>query len=138
MRKIGLITSSVGNLIDDEIQDKIIHLAFKEKKAISYQELDTPKGLRVDQVLASKAFDYQIDADPEVERVLAMASELASKGDNRTEEEEARYQKTKKILAKILQPSGQTLIEREVQKDLYHEMKKQIKTLEAELFGNNK
>jgi len=138
VRKIGLITSSVGNLIDDEIQDKIIHLAFKEKKAISYQELDTPKGLRVDQVLASKAFDYQIDADPEVERVLAMASELASKGDNRTEEEEARYQKTKKILAKILQPSGQTLIEREVQKDLYHEMKKQIKTLEAELFGNNK
>ncbi len=112
--------------------------SLRGEKTICYQELDSLKGLRIDQVLASKAFDYQIDADPEVERVLSMASELASKGNNRTEDEETQYKKTKKMLTKILQPSGQTLIEREVQKDFYQEMKKQIKTLEAELFGNDK
>ena len=100
-------------------------------------ELESLKGLNSDQVLASKAFDYMIDADPEVENVLKEASVLADKTD-RTPAENKRYLKIKKALKKIMQPKGSTMIEREVQTEIYEDMKKNIKELEKKLFGEGK
>lgn len=130
-----LVASSVGQLLEGKNRDKLIHLELKDKNKIVYKELEPLKGLKVDQILASKAFDYLIGADPEVERILAEASELASKGDERTENENNRYHSIKKALKKILQPEGRTLIQRVAEEELYEEMKRRISELEKELFG---
>lgn len=132
-----LIASSVGQLTTATGQDKLLHLTLQKGNEIATNELATLKGLNIDQVLASKAFDYLIGADPEVEKLLEEASELAGKGNKRDADENKRYLEFKKVLKEILQPDGKTLAERDVQKDLYLEMKKQIKELEMALFGEN-
>ena len=136
-----LVASSIGELISEEGRDKLVHLALKDKNTVAkYEfkkhELESMKGLQWDQILASKAFDYQIGADPKVERILAEASELAGKGDKRSPEENERYQEFKNLLKKMMQPEGRDLPQREAQEELYQEMKNKIKELERKLFGN--
>jgi len=134
-----LVALSVGELISGESKDKLVHLELKEKNiVIKYElnkhELEMMKGLEYDQMLASRAFDYQIGADPEVEKVLVEASKLAGKGEKRTPKESKRYQEVKNILKRIMQPDGRTLFERQTQEDLYQEIKKNIRELEKILF----
>ncbi len=131
-----LIASSIGSLMPSQRRDNLIYLSRKDKNIIEKHKLGLLKGLDIDQVLASKAFDYITDADPEVEKVLAEASELAGKGDKRSPSENKRYVEVKNVLKKIMQPEGRTLIERKVQEELYEEMKNRIKELEQKLFGN--
>lgn len=137
-----IVALSVGQLISEKNNDNLVHLELRDQNIVvkhefTKDELELIKGLRYDQILASKAFDYQIGADPEVEKILAEASELAGKGDKRTRLENERYQEVKSTLKRIMQPDGRTLIEREIEKEIYQEMKKQIKELERKLFGEN-
>ncbi len=130
-----LIASSIGELTLSENRDKLVYLELKDDNIVESSELESLRGLDVDQVLASKAFDYIIAADPEVERVLKEASILAGKGDGRSPVENERYQAIKKALKEILQLEGRTLIERKAQEETYEDMKKNIKELEEKLFG---
>ncbi|GBD96758.1 MAG TPA: TIGR03986 family CRISPR-associated RAMP protein [Nitrospirae bacterium] len=130
-----LIASSFGQLPTKKYRDKLIHLELTDS-TIKTNELDITMGLTIDQTLASQAFDYLIDADPEVERVLAEASELVSKGNKRNDEENRRYSDIKQALKKIFQHTGRTLIERDIGEELYQEMKQHIKKLEMKLFGD--
>ncbi len=132
-----LIARSVGQLTAETDREQLLYLELQKENVIKLHKLETLKGLNIDQILASKAFDYIIGADPEVEKLLEEASELAGKGNKRDVDENKRYLEFKKVLKKILQPDGQTLAVRDVQKDLYLEMKKQIKELEMALFGEN-
>ena len=126
-----LIARSIGSVDPGQNREKLIHLTQSEDGRIAVQEPPSLKGLTTDQVLASQAFDYLIQADPEVERVLAEASRLASKGSRRTRQEERRYRKVKEIMSEVLAPEGDTEVEREVRQDLHKRMKERIGELEA-------
>ncbi len=133
-----LIASAIGRLPTKQYQDKLIHLEIREDAKIEKNELDSLIGLNIDQVLASQAFDYHIDADPEVEKVLAEASRLAGKGDQRTEDENEHYQAIKSALKKILQRHGRTAVEMEINNEFYREMKQDIDELERKIFGDSR
>lgn len=130
-----ILASAVGKLPLKTYRDKLIHLELKPDRTIGKNEPDTLIGLNTDQVLASRAFDYLTDADPEVERVLAEASKLAGKGDQRTEDEEKRYQAVKSALKMILKRQGRTAVETDIHNDLCQEMKQEIDELERKVFG---
>ncbi len=126
-----VIARSIGSVDPGGAREKLIHLRQDEGGRIVVQEPPSLKGLTTDQVLASQAFDYLIQADPEVERVLAEASRLAAKGSRRTRDEERRYLKVKEILGSLLVPEGDTQVEREVRQELHERMKERIEELEA-------
>jgi len=65
-----LLASGIGKLPTKTDRDKLIHLELNADRTIGKSDLDTLPGLSIDQILASRAFDYLTDADPEVERVL--------------------------------------------------------------------
>jgi AAA domain, putative AbiEii toxin, Type IV TA system/TIR domain/AAA domain len=130
-----LIAASIGTLGAEASREQLIHLTRNGKGRVVAQKPPLLKGLTTDQVLASSAFDYLIQADPEVEKVLAEASRLASKGSQRTGEEEERYDRVKEIIAEILPEEGDTEVEREVRQDLHQKMKTRVRELEAAVFG---
>ncbi len=125
-----VIARSIGSVEPGQAREKLIHLTQDKGGRVVVQETASLKGLTTDQVLASSAFDYLIQADPEVERVLAEASRLASKGSRRTREEERRYRRVKEIMSALLVPEGDTEIEREVRQELHERMKARIGELE--------
>ena len=130
-----LIASGIGESTPSKNRDNLVYLELKDDNTVESSELESLKGLDVDQALASKAFDYAINADPEVEKVLREASILAGKANRRSCSENKRYQEIKKDLKKILQPTGRTLIEREIQEEIYEDMKENITELEEKVFG---
>jgi len=137
-----LVASSIGQLVSENSNDKLVHLGLGEGHIVDEHifkddELQSMKGLQVDQILASKVFDYQIDSDREVEKFLAKASELASKGDRRNSAEDREYKKAKSIFKSIMQPEGRSDFERISQEELYQEIEKRIKSSELKLFGRN-
>ncbi|MEM6890555.1 MAG: AAA family ATPase [Pseudomonadota bacterium] len=93
------------------------------------------RGWRFDQVLATELFGYIIDRDPSTERVLREASILHGKGEERTEEEERRYQIVTSELSKLDFDPGQTSIERAVSGNHRRQVVSKIAELEKELFG---
>ncbi len=129
-----LIARSIGSVDPEKTREKLIHLTQGEDGRVIVRETPTLKGMTTDQVLASQAFDYLIQADPEVERVLAEASRLASKGSRRTRQEERRYRKVKEIMSEMLVPEGDTEVERDVRQELHERMKARIGELEATVF----
>lgn len=126
-----LIARSVGSVDPAESREKLFHLTQEDNGHIVVGEPPSLKGLTTDQVLASQAFDYLIQADPEVEEVLAEASRLASMGSDRTPQQERRYQKVKELIRELLPPEGDTEIEREARQELHERMKERIRELEA-------
>lgn len=130
-----IVASSIGKIIERDCSDKLIHLTLKENNRVEAEELMELKGLTADQALASKAFDYLIDADPDVEVKLRIASELVAKGDGRSPEEELEYRELKAQLSKLLPSPGQTLIERELDKERFQGLQTEVHLLEKKLFG---
>jgi hypothetical protein len=89
----------------------------------------------VQQVLASPAFDYLVEAEPSVAAVYEEASRLASKGANRNADEEERYKRVKRIVGEMLVDQDTTPIERESRRDLNERAQAKIAALETEVFG---
>jgi len=131
-----LIASSVTGLAEEGWQEKLIYLGGDEKGNIVPNEYEMHKGMKVEQILASPAFDYLIEAEPSVERVYTEASRLAAKGDQRTPEEEDRYTRVKRIVGEILRSQDRTLVEREARADLEHQIEAKLSELQAEVFGD--
>jgi len=129
-----LIAGAVGSILEeDETSDKILHLALDGVAGVQVCELAGLKGMGSDQVLGSPAFDYLVQADPEVEAVLAEASRLAGK--DRDKNEERRYKNIRIALKEMLSRKGTTPIEQEINDELYREMKAEIRRLEEAAFG---
>lgn len=133
-----LIASSIGNIEKSEREDKLVFLSLGKANTVSVKSIEPLKGLTIDQIIASEAFEYLIRIDPEIDMILKEASRLAGKGKDRTPEEEERYQSTKRELKTILQPEGKTLIERELLEEFYNGINKRIGELEKKLFGEER
>ena len=126
-----LIASSFGALPGKQTHDLLIHLGFNQDKEIEVSQLESLKGRDVEQVLASQAFDYLVDAEPEVQDILNKASLLAGKGDRRTTEEEAVYTDVKRILKEIMMKHGRTAVEIEVNEEIDREIVQRLAEFQA-------
>ena len=69
-------------------------------------------------------------------KIYAEASRLASKGDNRTSEEDKRYKLVKRIVGEMLANQDRTLVEREAREDLNQQAEAKIAELKSAVFGN--
>ena len=130
-----LIASGFGKLPGQKSRDKLIHLGARNDGTIEARALDTPAGLGIDQILASQAFDYLIDDDPKVESLLAEASELAGKGDRRDEAEDRRYREITSALRDIFERRGRTVVENDIHRDKYRDIRREMSDLEKKVFG---
>jgi hypothetical protein len=132
-----LIASSIGSIDKSNREDKLMYLALGEGNVVDAKLVEPLKGLTIDQIVASEAFDYLIRVDKGVDRVLREASVLAGKGDRRKPDEEKRYIEVKKMLIELMYPDGKSLIEMEVHQEFYKKINKNIEELEKKLFGKD-
>ncbi|MCH7572890.1 MAG: hypothetical protein IH891_08260 [Planctomycetes bacterium] len=89
-------------------------------------------GWTMDQVLASRAFKYQIPTARQYEEILARASEiLATEVGERTESERAFLQFVEKI-AKSAATDGVSLVERIAQTDVEDELLSRMRQMQPD------
>lgn len=139
-----LIASSIGPLpgkggrsvTQVGARDRLVYLHFGVERAVLAEYIPSMRLQRVDQVLASRAFKYLIDADPSVETVLRETSVLAAKR-RRNRDDEARYRQLCQALEPILLPVGQTLVERELESKRYARVMRELRKASKLLEGTN-
>ena len=127
---VSAAVTDVGN--KKEARDRLVYLELQEGNEVTLDYLPSMRLRRVDQVLASRAFKFLIDEDPSVELVLREASILAAKQE-RSPAEQRRYNRLRKALEPILLPEGQTLIERQIESERYHEILNGLRQINKEL-----
>ena len=99
--------------------------------------LEPMQTYRFEQVLASRAFKYLIEAtNRDLEEVLRRASELADKGDERSTEEESEYARLKKELAGAEFLKSGTSFQREIDEEKIRKLKDIIRDFEQGYQGN--
>ena len=130
-----LIASSVTGLKDDGWREKLYYFGCDENGKVTATESEFLRGMSVEQVLASPAFDYLVDAEPSVAELYREASRLASKGNDRTAEEEEQYRRVKRIVGEILTIQDRTLVEQEAREDLNQQAEAKLTELEVAVFG---
>lgn len=128
-----LIGSSVGLQLDEKRQDNLFVLEATDGNRVEAIPHEFMTGWRIDQVLASRAFRYQIHADPATRRTLKIGSELAGK-QKRTRKEEIIYRRIKELLRDRFFTS-ESPIEREAESEAKERLHSEIEQLEKELFG---
>ena len=122
-----LIAGNAGKLFNDGNGLKLFYAGRKNEKS-EISEIEENLGeLGCDQILSSEAFGNipNLNINEKVEEVLIEASILAAK-DQRTPEENAKYEKFKNKLKELMFPKGSTLIERETERRYYKEMERKI------------
>lgn len=128
-----LIASSIGKPSQKVDVDKLIHFALHDNNNVIKYESRPLKALDVDQILASKAFDYTTTEDPEWESILKVASEF-TKRKNLTKDEHKLFLTLKELIQQEMF-EGKTLIQRLIQTERYQELRKKVKAKEKKLLA---
>lgn len=131
-----LVASSVGPTLNTQTSDRLYVLESTESNAVEASTHDFMKGWRMDQVLASRAFKYQMHSDPDTRRILDIGSRLAAKK-KRSPEEEATYGEIKRILTDAFF-SATTPVERDAELEATKALRDEIHRLEGRLFPGDK
>lgn len=113
-------------------RDHLFVLEAERDEPVTCTTHEFMRGLRMDQVLATRAFKYLTDCDPVVEEMLRKASELAAKK-NRTDREENLYRRINEALRPVILSDGQTLWERNLEISSHDEAMKRIRSLREKL-----
>lgn len=120
-----LVAANTGNISSDEYNTQLLYL-HQEDTNVRLEEVgENLEELNAAQVLSSEAFGHIVSTNTSVDIALKEASVLAAK-DNRTQEEEAKYQNIKALLKNIMFPKGKTLIERIIEREYYTDLEKQV------------
>lgn len=126
-----LIAASVGTLENMRQDEKLVHLELVGSKVVISEHTESVRGLSYDQILASKHFDYIFEeGDPRINKVLRKASQLATKGKERTKKEDIQYKEITNVLSRILVPYESTIIERDVRTQRWRMLKASVRELE--------
>ena len=128
-----LVASSIGKPSQKVDVDKLIHFALHDKNNVIKYESKPLKALDVDQMLASKAFDYTTTEDPEWESILKVASEYATRR-NLTKDEHKLFLSLKELIQQEMF-EGKTSIQRLIQAKKYQELGKKVKAKEKKLLA---
>ena len=127
-----LIGSSIGARIANDAADYLYVLESTHQNQVQASPHEFMRGWRMDQVLASRAFRYQIQADPEYRELLELGSRLAAKK-NRNQDEEQEYNRLRALLRDSIFESTSP-IEREVEQEATQRLRDTTRQLERELF----
>ena len=126
-----LIASSIGTRITDNRRDRLYVLAGTGEGQVEATPHEFMYGWRMDQVLASRAFKYQVGAGEEVDEMLRRGSQLAGKK-LRTPKEETTYQQLKELFQDSFYSSTWP-IEREAEQEAKKRLHDEIRKLERDL-----
>ncbi len=119
------IAGSIGDLGPIRSHDKLVLCEVSEdEKEVRTEELETMQSYRFEQVLASKAFKYLIEATPNLEKALRRASVLTDKGKERTPEEEQEYLELKHQLKGAPYLRASNSFEREHEQEELEDLKR--------------
>jgi len=131
-----LIAGNAGRLFPEDSGLKLLY-AGQQGKISQVSEVEENLGeLDCNQILSSEAFGYIINQNDQVGELLKKASELAGK-DKKTEKELDLYREIKEKLKKLMFPGGNAPIERDVEKEYYSKLKKEVEEFNKLLEGEN-
>lgn len=130
-----LIASSVGVVSAEADNDKLFVLELQDDNRVTAYDHEHMKGWRMDQVLASRAFRYQIHADPEFREALRRASELIGKTKLSRKEQSQLAHIKKRIRGSFF--TSNTPIGREAESEARKALHDEIKRLEQDLFPDD-
>jgi len=119
------VATSIGDLSHPDANDTLVLTELAEdSSAVRLESLDTMQEYRFEQVLASRAFRYVIEANPELEAAIKRASELSDKGEQRTEAEDQEYDALKAKLKGTPFLRATSSVERDIERDELAELKR--------------
>ena len=131
-----LVASSIGKLKGEntdklygENTDKLYVLEPTEDGRVEVYQQESMRGYNMDQVLASRAFQYQIREAPSTEQMLKFVSEI-SQAPRRTPTQERLFQDVKNSLKKAFL-EGKSPIERIAELEADEEIMKRVKVIMA-------
>ncbi|MCO6437305.1 MAG: AAA family ATPase [Phycisphaerae bacterium] len=130
-----LIASSVGLIKEEANLDKLFALELQECNRVTAFDHPHMNGWRMDQVLASRAFRYQIHADPQFRNGLRRASELLAKK-TLTQAERRQLKRIRDRIEDSLFTSNSP-VERDVELEMRQKRRREIRSLEHDLFGQD-
>ncbi len=120
-----LIAGSTGDLGTVTSHDKLILCEVSEDSdVVRIDELETMQNYRFEQVLASRAFKYLIEATPSLEEALRRASMLTDKGKERSTAEEQEYLELKQQLKGAPYLRASSSFEREIEREKLDDLKR--------------
>lgn len=131
-----LIAKSAGSLTPNTKTDKLVYLELTEGNKVEKTELELLKGMDIDQILASKAFGYQI-LNIEEDEILSELSRLTSKGENRNKKEEEKYKFAKELAKNFIFSTEKSLFEQELESEINKKRQQKIQELEKKLFEHS-
>ncbi len=122
-----LVAGNAGKLFSEDEGLKLFYAGYSDGKSVVSEVEENLGELGYDQVLSSEAFGNisNLNINKEVEKLLMEASILAAK-DQRTPEDNVKYDSFRKKLKELMFPEGRTLIERVVEREYYEEIQKKI------------
>jgi hypothetical protein len=122
-----LVAGNARKILADGNGLKLFYAGYTDKKSEISEIEEKLEELGIDQILSSEAFGNlsYLNINREVEKLLMEASTLAAK-DQRTPEDNIKYDNFRKKLKELMFPEGRTLIERVVEREYYEEIQKKI------------
>lgn len=122
-----LVAGNAGKIFADGNGLKLFYAGYTDKKSKISEIEENLEELGIDQILSSEAFGHisNLNINQRVEELLQKASILAAK-DQRSTEEDLKYNQFKKELKELMFPEGRTLIERVTEREYYEDLKKNI------------
>lgn len=127
-----LIASSVGVVSAEVDNDKLFVLELQDNNRVTAYDHEHMKGWRMDQVLASRAFRYQIHADPDFRKGLRRGSELLGKPKLSREEKSELARIEKRIRGSLFKSN--TPDDRAAESKARKALHEEIKRLEQDVF----
>ena len=125
-----LVASSIGAQINNRSSDKLYVLEATEDGRVEGSQHEFMQGWNIDQVLASRAFRYQIRGAPSTERMLRAVSEISQEASQRTPDQERLFQDVKNSLKRAFL-DGKSHIERIAELEADEELMKRIEVITA-------
>ena len=123
-----LVASSIGVQIKRS-SDSLCVLEAREDGRVEGSQHEFMRGWNMDQILASRAFRYQIGEAPSTERMLREVSEI-SQASHRTPDQERLFQDVKNALKEGFL-AGKSSIERIAELEADEELMKRIEVIKA-------
>jgi hypothetical protein len=119
------VATSIGDLSHPDANDTLVLTELAEDSSmVRLESLGTMQTYRFEQVLASRAFRYVIEANPELEAGIKRASELSDKAEQRTEAEDREYDTLKAKLKGTPFLRATSSVERDIERDELAELKR--------------
>lgn len=132
------VAASIGDLSVPSASDRLVLSEIDpDTRAARLESLGTMQAYRFEQVVASRAFKYVVEANPELETAIERACELSDRGDQRTNEEQQEYDqlKTKLKGAPFLRATNS--VERDIEEEQLADLKRRERDADQKDAGDD-